>query len=221
MDYFLKTQNVYQRLMNEYEKYGKLIIAYDYDDTVFDYHSRGSYYNDVIDLLRRLRPFARFIVFTSCNKEKEPEIAQYLIDHDIPFDTINEDIVTEFGGRKVYYNLLLDDRAGLKEVYDLLTRFLEEVSPSVNLLKCSCTYKFDTVEYILGAYKHIEDAKAHLRAEIKASSQSQWFAPENSWERELSAKHEYYPNEIITEKLWTIDTLDYLLSYAKQEVSNA
>ena len=60
---------------------------------------------------------------------KEDEILAYLSANDIPYDTINEDIIS-FGGRKVYYNLLLDDRAGLREVYDLLTRFLKEVEDS-------------------------------------------------------------------------------------------
>lgn len=129
MDFFLSTENAYDRLMREYRTYGKLIIAYDFDDTVFDFHNRGESYSDVIALLRRLRPFANFIVFTCCGHEKEEEILSYLSTNDIPYDTINEDIVS-FGGRKVYYNLLLDDRAGLREVYDLLTRFLKEVEGS-------------------------------------------------------------------------------------------
>lgn len=133
MDYFLDVQNAYKRLIDEFTAHGKLIIAYDFDDTVFDYHNRGESYEDVINLLRRLRPYASFIVFTSCSKEKEAGIASYLEENDIPYDSINEDIITQFGGRKVYYNLFLDDRAGLREVYDLLIRFLNEVESQADL----------------------------------------------------------------------------------------
>lgn len=127
MDYFLNSQNTYKRLMDEFVAHGKLIIAYDFDDTVFDYHNRGESYENVINLLRRLRPYANFIVFTACPKEKEGKIISYLKENKVPYDTINEDIIPKFGGRKVYYNLLLDDRAGLREVYDLLIRFLDDV----------------------------------------------------------------------------------------------
>ena len=221
MDHFLDPENTYQRLMNEYKKYGRLIIAYDYDDTVYDYHNRGSSYGDVIELLRKLRPYAQFIVFTSCGSDKEEEITEYLTSHDIPWDTINEDIIPDFGGRKVYYNLLLDDRAGLKEVYDLLIRFLEDVSPTVYLLKCEYAYEFDTINKILGAYKHITDAKAHLAAELKASSREQYFDNVKSWEREYVAKHVYHDGYKLKHSLWSIESLDYLPSYTEQEVSNA
>jgi len=70
MDYFLDVQNAYMRLMNEFATHGKLIIAYDFDDTVFDYHNRGGSYTNVIELLRRLKPYANFIVLLLVPKKK-------------------------------------------------------------------------------------------------------------------------------------------------------
>lgn len=127
MDPFLNIDRVKARLMDEYRRHGQIIVAYDFDDTVFDYHGRGETYTEVAELLRRLSPYARFIVFTSCSEEKNKEIAEYLSENDIPFDAINEDIITKFKGRKIYYNILLDDRAGLREVFDTLNWFLKKV----------------------------------------------------------------------------------------------
>ena len=39
-DRYLKGRHVYDRLMQELEKYGKLFIAFDFDNTVYDYHFR-------------------------------------------------------------------------------------------------------------------------------------------------------------------------------------
>jgi hypothetical protein len=104
------------RLVKEWREHGKLVIAYDYDNTVFDYHNEGHDYSSVIKLLRDCKEFgAHLVVFTACEEEKFPAMRQYLNDHDIPFDAINEQPdFLPFTGRKIYYNILLDDRAGLE-----------------------------------------------------------------------------------------------------------
>lgn len=125
-DPFLDTANAIQRLVNEWTEHGKIIIAYDFDDTVYDYHNRGSKYNHVIELLQQAKAYgAYFIVFTSCNEEKYDFIQEYLTSNDIPYDTINENMpFIPFNGRKVYYNILLDDRAGLVSAYNTLNTAL-------------------------------------------------------------------------------------------------
>ena len=115
--------------MQEYEQYGSLIIAYDYDNTVYDYHGRGDTFNDVIDLLKacEVEKF-HLTVFTSCNDDRFPEIREYLIKNDIPFNAINEtpDFIP-FRGRKVYYNHLLDDRAGLPSAVSILWKVIGNI----------------------------------------------------------------------------------------------
>ena len=37
-----------KRLLEEYKKYGELIVAFDYDNTIFDYHNNGGDYSCVI-----------------------------------------------------------------------------------------------------------------------------------------------------------------------------
>lgn len=129
MDYFLSNQNCIDRLISEYEKYGSLIIAYDYDSTVFDYYGKGYSYHEVIELLRECKKMGfHLTVFTSCNDERFPEIKQYLTENNIPFDGINEtpDFIP-FKGRKVYFNILLDDRAGLRSAYDILWKVIYNI----------------------------------------------------------------------------------------------
>lgn len=125
-DYFLDDNNCVSRLFEEWKKYGSLIIAYDFDNTVFDYYKRGDTYEQVIELLRECKRLGfHLTVFTSCNDDRFPEIKEYLTTNDIPFDSINEtpDFIP-FKGRKVYFNLLLDDRAGLSSAYDQLWKVI-------------------------------------------------------------------------------------------------
>lgn len=127
-DEFLNLENSYNRLKKEYMEHGKLIIAYDFDSTVFDYHSTGSSYEMVRELIRKWKNHAYFIVFTSSESDRFDEIRKILDELNLPYDSINEDApFISFKGRKVYYNILLDDRAGLAQTYGELNRLYEEV----------------------------------------------------------------------------------------------
>ena len=133
IDEYLDKEKSYQRLKKEFLEHGKLIIAYDFDSTVFDYHNTGYSYEMVRDLIRKWKDHAYFIVFTSSEEDRFEEIAQKLNALNIPYDSINDDApFIPFKGRKVYYNILLDDRAGLSQTYEELTRlYKEEVESKV------------------------------------------------------------------------------------------
>lgn len=123
MDFYLDEENVISRLINEWEKYDSLVIAYDFDNTVYDYHNQGHTYSNVIDLLREAKEVGmHLIVYTASPEEKYSFIKEYLIKNKIPFDTINENpqFVPETNKSKIYFNLLLDDRAGLAAAYSYL-----------------------------------------------------------------------------------------------------
>jgi len=129
MDYFLDDQNCVDRLFEEWKKYGSIIVAFDYDNTVYDYYKRGDKFTDVIELLRECHKMKfHLTVFTSCNDDRFPEIKSYLDLMEIPFNAINEtpDFIP-FKGRKVYFNILLDDRAGLKSAYDILWKLIYNI----------------------------------------------------------------------------------------------
>ncbi len=41
MDFYLQANNSYNRLEEEFKKYGKLIFCVDFDDTIYDFHKKG------------------------------------------------------------------------------------------------------------------------------------------------------------------------------------
>lgn len=127
MDFFMDDKNVIERLVREWKEHGKLIIAFDYDNTVYDFYQKGHTFHNVIQLLRECKEFGAYLmVYTACEEYKFPKLISYMNENDIPFDSINEvpDYIP-FKGKKLYYNILLDDRAGLSSSYNCLKNALE------------------------------------------------------------------------------------------------
>lgn len=121
-DHYLFEQNASIRLLKEWKKHGKIIIAYDYDDTVFDFHNKGHSHAGVQSLLRQCKEVgAYFIVWTGAKEDRYPEIIKHLIKQELPFDKINENMeFADFTGRKIFANIYLDDRGGLSSAYKVL-----------------------------------------------------------------------------------------------------
>ena len=112
-----------ERLVTQYKKQDKLIIAYDIDDTVRSMYCADC--SDVQSLLRMIKNTldAYFIVFTS--NEDIDGVKEYLDKWDIPYDSINENApFVPFEKGKIFYNVLLDDKAGLGEVVNTLKQLL-------------------------------------------------------------------------------------------------
>jgi len=135
-DFYMDDKNCISRLYEEYKKYQSLIIAFDYDNCVYDYYKKGRKFDNVINLLRMCKELGfHLVVFTSCNDDRIPEIRKYLNDNNIPFHSINEtpDYIP-FQGRKIYYNILLDDRAGLASAFNILETVVYQIrSDKANL----------------------------------------------------------------------------------------
>jgi len=62
MDHYLNSENSYERLRKEFNEYGSLIVAYDFDNTVYDYHKQGHIYPKVIKLLRLLKEAGCYLI---------------------------------------------------------------------------------------------------------------------------------------------------------------
>lgn len=122
MDFYLAEEHVVDRMVREWEKYGSLIVAYDFDNTVFDFHDEGHRYEQVIELLKECKELGAYLmVYTAREDEELDFVKNYLHTNDIPYDSINETPpYIKFSGRKLYYNVLLDDRAGLASAYRTL-----------------------------------------------------------------------------------------------------
>ena len=112
-----------ERLITQYQKQDKLIIAYDIDDTV-----RPAYCTDCVNVQSLLRKIndsldAYFIVFTS--NEDIDGVKAYLDEEEIPYDAINTNApFVPYKNGKVFYNVLLDDKAGLGEVVNTLEQLV-------------------------------------------------------------------------------------------------
>jgi hypothetical protein len=126
-DPYLKVSLMYKRLIDEYEKYGKLVVGYDFDGTVHDFHKEGHEYPRVIQLLRDLKEIGcKLICWTAYGDLAYVE--KYLKDNDIPCDGINEGgIPLPWESRKPFFSALLDDRAGMLEVFVGLKKVIEHV----------------------------------------------------------------------------------------------
>ena len=126
--FFLNTENFLNRLNEYYEKYGQIIVAYDFDDTIYDCRKFGRDYSEIIELIQRLKDFAYLIVFTARPENEYGLVKAFLEKNNIPYNSINEDapqIPLERRCRKVYYHILLDDKAGLLMPYETLLEFLK------------------------------------------------------------------------------------------------
>lgn len=117
--YLSDTACIY-RLVDEYKKYNSLVIAYDFDNCVFDYHSKGHDYFDVVDILKEAKEIGCYMICFTAEKDTE-KVTQFLNDFKIPCDAMNENPpFFKSDARKIYFNLLLDDRAGLLSAYNQL-----------------------------------------------------------------------------------------------------
>lgn len=128
-DEYLNEHAAVERLVNEWEKYGKLIVAYDFDETVFDYNKKGATYEQVIELLKTCKQLGCTMIVFTCRPFEHYEIVEnYLKENGIPYDFINEnDPTVEFEtSRKIFYNIFFDDRAGLKSAYEIMVRTIEK-----------------------------------------------------------------------------------------------
>lgn len=122
-------ENCKKRLLEEYYKYRKLIVAFDYDNTIYDYHSNGGDYSEVIELLKDCSKLGfELILFTTeedpiklLNKANSVKGLLGTVDFGINKSSIF------YNATKPYYNILLDDRAGLEESYEILKYVVDEI----------------------------------------------------------------------------------------------
>jgi hypothetical protein len=124
---FLNPNHTYERLLREYKQHNSIAVAVDFDNTIYDYHQSGMDCSEIVDLLQKLQTIGCYIILWTCSEE-EDFIKKYCARHHIPYAAINENPPFFKGNsRKIYYNELLDDRAGLRESFDRLTRLYEEI----------------------------------------------------------------------------------------------
>lgn len=130
-DPYLNTDNCVNRLVNEFYAHKKLIIAVDFDSTVSPWPLKSkSTHNKVLDLLRQCNQLEFYVVvFTASAPERYDCIKDFFRQNEIKLDGINKNPINlPFGNHgKIYYNILLDDRAGLGQAAETLKRTIEKI----------------------------------------------------------------------------------------------
>jgi hypothetical protein len=127
---YMSTDVIKARLLKEYHAHPRLIIGVDFDDTVFDFHNEGHTYERIIALLRRCQHIGFYIVlFTASAPERHKFMNDYMLGQGIVLDFINKNpIPLPYGHHgKIYYNILLDDRAGLGQAVEALTWLVDKI----------------------------------------------------------------------------------------------
>lgn len=135
-DPYLQDDRVYDRLMEEYRKHGALVVAVDFDNTVFDYHENDFDFPALMELISDCKKIGfKIVVFSGSAKERHPFIKEYFANSGIEIDGINEDVIDwhndktlDWSNSKIYYNIFLDDRAGLQSAYRVLRRLVDQIT---------------------------------------------------------------------------------------------
>ena len=132
-DTFFDTDKLTESLINDYRKYGKLIIAYDFDDTVFpskpDYHCKNVV--KLLQLCSRLSCTEMVCYTARSTEEMIDEVKKELNRLNIRYDAINDNVprikaeIEITCPSKVMFGVFLDNRAGLESAYKALVNFLD------------------------------------------------------------------------------------------------
>ena len=121
-------ERVKQRLIEKYKRFGSIVIGYDFDHTIFNYDNEEGDFSCVIDLLKECSNMGNIMVLYTAEPDREK--LQWKIEHchklGIKVDYVNESPFFK-GTAKPYFNILLDDTAGLEEAYNILAETIEEV----------------------------------------------------------------------------------------------
>lgn len=129
-DPFIYDEYVMDRLRKEYSKHKKLIVAVDFDDTVYPWTHDNSRHNLMFDLLQKCQKHEFYLVaFTASDPERYDFIREYFDSFGIHIHGINQNVIPlRYGNNgKIYYNIFLDDRAGLRSAFRNLQTLIHEI----------------------------------------------------------------------------------------------
>lgn len=122
VDPYLDDSMCIERLVENWKLHNGIIIAFDFDNTVYDYYDKGYRYDKVIGLLKECKKMGcTLILSTCCDESKFDFMRNKCAEVGLHIDYINESpSYIPFTGNKIYYNIMLDDRSGLSAAYRIL-----------------------------------------------------------------------------------------------------
>lgn len=113
-----------EKLKGVLSDHGKLIIAFDFDDTVFPFSGEDTPCFEVRETLRWAQDQGHVLICYTCRSDQE-EVLQFCQGEGIYYERFNENhlqLEGQYG--KIFYNIFLDDKCGLKEALDTLQEIL-------------------------------------------------------------------------------------------------
>ena len=127
-DSYLNDSLAISRLLEEYEKFGNLIVGVDFDSTIFDLYETNLDVTKVINLILKCQDAGFTLCMWSAIPDSHSLTYKKRISKDIGinFQYFNESPVMN-DSRKPHFNILLDDRAGLRSAHNILSMTLREL----------------------------------------------------------------------------------------------
>lgn len=115
MKHPLNTDGAVKRLLSEYETHSKLVVGFDFDNTIFDVHNNGGNYSEIITLLQQCKKLGFILCLYTA--ELREDWLKWKIDYCKHFgiepEYVNESPLLP-GTKKPFFNILLDDRQVLR-----------------------------------------------------------------------------------------------------------
>lgn len=130
MNHYFDTTGAKARLLSEYKTHGKLVVGFDFDNTIFDVHNKGINCTEIITLLQKCKKLGFILCLYTA--ESREEWLKWKVDYCKHFG-IEPSYVNAsplLGGKttKPFFNILLDDRAGLESAYQTLKAVVDYAS---------------------------------------------------------------------------------------------
>ena len=116
-----------QKLVNIHKEHGYILVGCDFDDTVFPF-TNNKYIEDrckvVRDLLRSIKNDIVLCLYTVADEQSMKYKNHIMRQWDLEPAYINESKISPWkGSQKPFFNIMLDDKAGLNEAIEILTEF--------------------------------------------------------------------------------------------------
>lgn len=117
------------RLIKEYEAHNNIIIGVDFDDTLFDTHDRKlQHISFLVGLLSQLQKDFNCTLCVWTANVDEQLVRSTWATLGLTIDYYNESPLKKFNKVKPYFNILLDDRAGLDSAFRTLYSLFEHLT---------------------------------------------------------------------------------------------
>lgn len=122
----MKLPDLYEKIAAVYATHNNLIIAVDFDDTVYDWKDKGWDCHKVVDLLLIAQAVlnVKIILFTCRDGEKLDFAVEYVKSKGIELHGVNSNPEYPYTSSKPFYNILLDDKACLLECCQSLQKLI-------------------------------------------------------------------------------------------------